>query len=307
MKLYNLRGLNMVFIVYENPLNIINSVYTDFYERYPKSCVYHLGYRIKTTELEMLQHPPLLSTGWLIICNSSISSKDLKLLDRNTSNVILIQCRSEIDVANAIEASVSVEYHVINNYHVNKRIVIQWIQGQTGCDYDSARYLYSRLGGNMRDIINNVSLLQFAPVFNKQSIKSYTQKSPKANVSDIVPFLLGMPRSGIHLKDVVQVLHKFYFAFPWLINELKKQITDYLLLFESISCGDLNLQNYVEYKDLSKSKRIRSMPLWQLKYIIQLFGQISVEHVYFIKLQLDKITQNRFGVIKLIYLLKIGG
>lgn len=298
----------MIFVIYENPANVINSAYTDFYDKYPKSCIYRLGGRASQQEFGMLQQAPLLMPGWLIICGPKIAVKSLQMLENGSAdNVILVQCSSKGELEDIIDRFDSIDYKVIDNYFIGSDVMIDWIQKQSKCDYDTAKHLYWRLGGNIRDIVSSVSMLSFMPVMSKYVVNQYTSKSLKAGVNDVVPFMLGIQRRGVNVEDIIKVVYRFRFGFSWLIQELRKQAEEYFKIFSAVCCGDLTINDYVEYRDTARSKRIRAMPYGKLKHVVLAFGDVSMEHVYYVRTQLGLINTDRFSIIKLIYLIRTGG
>lgn len=298
----------MIFVIYEKPANIVNSVYEKFYARYPDSCICRLGPRPSAQELDVLKYPPLLMPGWLVICPSRVSRAAVDALEScRASNVILVQCVTREEMFDTAERLDGTGFKTIDNHAVDKKAVVDWIAGQSGCDYDTAGFLYKRLGGNLQDIVMSMPLLRFMPEVNKGAVKAYIKKSARASVDDIVPYILGIQRKWVQKKDVVMVIYRFRYAFPWLVRELRRQADECLAVFRAVSSGDLDINNYIQYHDIAESREMRALSLAKLKFLVMSFGRVSMEHVYLVKTQLDGLPASRLGIVRLIYLLQIGG
>lgn len=298
----------MILVVWENPMNVIDSVLSYFYEKYPVSTRYYLGRVISSAEIAKLTIPPLLQLGWLIIAPTSIKPTALTALDSGRAkNVCIVMVKNRKELDKVTDAFDSITYKVIDNHIVSKDKSIDWISKELVCDYKVAKYLYNRVHGNIKDLVSAVQTIKPLPKHDKATIEKYAVKNFNAGVSDIVAYLLGISSPYVKKSDIIGTVYNFRYAFSWLLNELQQSVKDYLTVFSLLSSGELDIDSYPEQKKLLKSNRLRHTPDWILKRLILAYGTVSTEYVFWLQTELSNIPKTQFGVIKLLQLLQIGG
>ena len=298
----------MIFVVWEHPANVIDSLYTYFYEKFPKSTRFYAGKDLGSSDVEMLSRPPLLRAGWLILCDSLVKPSALKQINEaNPKNIILIRAHSKKDVEKIHEKYNGVEYKVLDNHILDKEKVITWIMSELLINKSNAEFLYKRANGNLNDIVIAVQNIKPLPDRNKSIISKFTVKNSRAYINDVVPFLLGAQNSFLDKKEIMQTIYKFRFAFSWMIKEIKKDIGVYAEVFNLISTHVLTVDNYMKVKNTVDSKAVRHLSDNKLRFIILLYGEVSYEHLLYVKSRIDCIGTGSFEIIKLIQLINIGG
>lgn len=297
----------MIYVLYENRFNVINPVLSEFYEKYPESTRIFYDDRANFFDFDKISTPPLLSSGWLIICNKKVSASLVrKMDDALSSNVIIVKATSSAELQQISINLEGVPYKLIDNYLIEKNTVIAWIHRNMTCERDVALYLYKRLHGRVSDIVLSVNMLQSISIVTKSDVNKYVQKSSRYSVNDLILFIVKDKKcAGMSYSSVVSVIHTFRYAMPWLLNTLIDGIDLYILVFNLISAGELSLHNYKEYKTITSNKNIGSLTDYRLHQIVSSYGSISTEYLLYLRQLICTVDGSVFSAYKLLNIFKM--
>ena len=80
----------MIFVVLENTIDEICSVAGEIKKRYPATAQIYVSKKTTQGSLSRYAHPPLITGGWVFLCDSRISSTMVQALSRlEGKNIIL--------------------------------------------------------------------------------------------------------------------------------------------------------------------------------------------------------------------------
>lgn len=299
----------MIFVVWEDANNCINSVISTVNSKFPKEARYFLGKKPQAAELELLTKPPFVFTGWLISANRKTKLSVLKQLNEcRSNNIILIRVDSQAQFDEQKERLTSTDAKFFDNHNVSKTQVLQWIKDELPCTDEIAKYLYNRVGGYMRELVFAVqNLKRSGKEISRKTIRELVDKNDTASMFDIAEYLIGVQHDRVKPNDVFSTLYKFRYAESWILETLTKELTLYKKVFDLVASCEMDITNYAAKVKLCEDKSIRDMPIWKLKRIILNYGKTSMERIVLIKSMLNDIGKSYFDIIKILQIVSIGG
>lgn len=295
----------MIYILLEQKNNIINPVEDDFVKKYHRSSVKRFGEEEPTKEdLELFEKPPLLNNEWLIIC----SWLDKKTAERFRAdrNVVLLKVTRRNQLTDVVDKLEGCEYRIIDNYQIDKEVMIHWVMYELHVDHPTAGYLYNRVLGHVGQLVDAVGKLKVFPVISKSLIRQNVEPYNTVNVFSMVQFLCGIS-SGITFHNVAKTLYYYRYAGKWLKNSLVQELQLYLEVFTAMDCGELDLTNFRQFIEVSHSKMIRECKPYRVQKIIECHRVVSTELIIYLILQIQSIPNGVAGIRCLLELFKAGG
>lgn len=294
----------MIYILIEQQGNVINSVEAEFITRFHKSSIVQFGdEKISESQCTRFSNPPIFDVGWLIIC-SQVSTKILKLL-RPDKNTILIKITRKSKLQATIEHLGDSQYSVIDNYHVDKQIVIDWVCGKLNVTKQLAVYLYNRAAGSLKDIESAVRVLSNLETVHRNDITNTVQKRNSVSISDLVEYMLGVSERA-NYNDIMQFIYDFRNASKWLKESIIKELQIYQLVYSMMDQGVLTLKNYLDVIQQSENKNLKNVSQYRMKRIISHHDYISLELVAY-SITLLNTYSNKNCLCGITNLLKVGG
>lgn len=294
----------MIYVLLEDSYNVINPVEPSLTKKFHSMSVKRIGETVSNVLIDTVSSPPLLDARWLIIVSSMKAVKSVSKLSPEM-NVIVIYARSIGDLESISDALGILEYRLINNLKIEPMTVRFWIEAKLKCEPRLSKYLYTRLGGQLRYLVPAVQQLEHIPDITMKVMRELTNKVDGVTVFDVVRYLLGLGKRSY--KDVAQWLYDFRSSGRWLKKSLISELEKYLEVFGYMVDGQLSLTNYREFKGVCDSKSIRDLKDWQLKVIIESHGVVSAEYVYYLLIQLRGMDTSQFSAVRIMNLVKMGG
>lgn len=288
----------------EDRYNVINPVEPAFLKKFHTPSVKRIVEGVSTQLLASIATPPLLDNNWLIIVDNARCLYAIKSLHPE-KNTLLVYARNNKDRETILEQLEDFDCKIIDNYKVDKNVIKVWIEQKLHCNWDTATYLYNRLGHRLSNIVTSVQQLENFPYVNRTIIKEYTEKLVSVSVYDVVAYVLGIGRRDY--SEIVQWLYNFRNSFRWVKKQLCAELELYLKVFEYMASGQLTIVNYKEFVKICGDKTIRECNAWKIKKIIEAHDVLSSEFIYYLLIQIDSINNYQSGVIQIMTLAKIGG
>lgn len=293
----------MIYVLLEQESNVINSVEQEFIKRYHKTSIKRFGREdLQKKELEMYAKPPLFNNEWLIVCSSVQRWLVNCYPDRNT---ILICVRRKGELQTVLSAISSMEYRFIDNYKVDKEVVLTWVEKELSVGSRLAARLYNRVSGNLREVVNAVTCLRAMPVITKSVIDSYVTETSGIQIWRLVQYLLGIS-NDLEFAEIAQMLSDYRYAVKWLRDSLVRELGIYLEVYRLMDCGEMGLQDYHVTKQ-DGSKELQTCSDYRLRKIIESHLVVSTDVVYFLYLYLQRVGVGVNGTSELLEIFKIGG
>lgn len=299
------RNESMICVLLEQEYNEMNSVEAEFISKFKSSSVKRLGNEKQNKmDLSIFDEPPLFDDAWLIIC----SSASKKLLDELSpdKNVILIKVTRKSALQNVLDRLDGFEYQFIDNYKIDKDVMKKWICEQLKVDEAIATYLYNRTGANTKAIAESVRLLSVLPEVTRAAVRDCIPKAHRVTIYSMVQYLLGIA-SRVEYSEIMQMLYDFRYASKWLQKSLLQELKVYAEVYNAMDSGELTLQNYREYRDLSNIKSIRGCADYRLRNLIESHNYVSSELVYYLIFRIKSLRRGPDFLAELIKLFEVGG
>ena len=299
----------MFVILLENSNNTVLSEVDTFTNHYPRSSIKRITRYTTLEELHSLANKPLLSIGWLIICqDTAIKNSYLKFLEGlDQSNLVLFRITSEqkcSELLSALKAD-KVQYRIINNYKLKEEKVIDYVCKNLSITKVDAKYLCTRSGYYLPEVVKNVQTLKVLPKITKPIIRKYTEDRRSIAVYDLVNYLIGIGGKTTY-EDCMQLVYEYRYGFEHLLKTTLAQITMYIKIYNLILDGELTLANCkIKKKDL-QDKEISNLHDFRLYKIVESFDKISYDYLILLQLKLQQISPKFYsGVFDFVALLKI--
>ena len=299
----------MFVILLENSNNTVLSEVDTFTNHYPRSSIKRITRYTTLEELHSLANKPLLSIGWLIICqDTAIKNSYLKFLEGlDQSNLVLFRITSEqkcSELLSALKAD-KVQYRIINNYKLKEEKVIDYVCKNLSITKVDAKYLCTRSGYYLPEVVKNVQTLKVLPRITKPIIRKYTEDRRSIAVYDLVNYLIGIGGKTTY-EDCMQLVYEYRYGFEHLLKTTLAQITMYIKIYNLILDGELTLANCkIKKKDL-QDKEISNLHDFRLYKIVESFDKISYDYLILLQLKLQQISPKFYsGVFDFVALLKI--
>lgn len=299
----------MIILLWEDANNCINSIVGSLSSKFPKDAQFYLSKRPEAAEIEKLTKPPFVFAGWLIYANAKTSVKILQQLDESRSkNIILLRVNNQRDFKDTEQRIAMLNYQSFDNHALEKTTILTWIQQELVCSEAIAKYIYNRTGGYLKNLIFAVQTLKRSnKEIDRKLIRSLVEKSQNASMMDIAEYLIGIENSYTDIKDIYSTLYKFRYAESWLLETLKKELSNYIKVYQLVSDCTLDISNYLTNSELLQDKQVRDLPKWKLKRIILNYGKASLERIILTTAMLNSFGSSNFDLIKLLQLVQVGG
>lgn len=297
----------LILLVYDN---VLFPFVDELYKTYVPSSRGSLDWNSKAADVvAMYGKSPLFNDGWLLECSNAVKPSSIGKLERvNPNNCLVYSTRSKEELNKLANKFSDFHVEVVDNHDVPREDVIVWIMKELKCAGSTADLVYTRAGGRLENIMAGVNTLSLLDHVRATDVRLYVEKSHKVFVSDIAKWILGITRPGVKREDLMQLVYDFRYAQSWLLQEINNQLSLYLKIFTLAADGTLTLKNYKEYKSITSDGKIRDLPEYSLLKILQCFGTVSLEYLYYVKEVCSSIAKNdRTGMYKLIQLIKLGG
>lgn len=299
----------MFIVLLENINNTILSEVDTFTKHYPRSSIKRITKYTTLEELHSLAHKPLLSIGWLIICqDTDLKNSYMKFLEGlDQSNLVLFRITSEQkcnSLLSALKAD-KVPYKVINNYKLKEEKVISYVYQNLNITKSDAKYLCTRSGYYLPEVVKNVQTLKVLPKITKPVIRKYTEDRRSIAVYELVNYLIGIDGKTTY-EDCMKLVYYYRYGFEHLLKTTLAQVTLYIKVYKLILDGELTLANYkIKKKDVA-DKEISSLHDFRLYKIIESFDKISYDYLILLQLKLKQISPKFYlGIFDFVTLLKL--
>lgn len=299
----------MILIVLENPYNYILSFVDKMEAKYPRSSVGYLGPRDKLSNVvAVFNKPPLFTSGWLIKCSPNVRENIIQKAEANGRNTVIIKVVSAKQRDDVFVKLKGIPFKYIDNYKPARSELITWIQEELHCSQSLAVLVLTRTHEDLRALMDAVSILSIVGNLDEATVKRFIKKERQPSIGNVVPYLLGIQSLGVTKKNVLKAIYNYKFATGWLLEFLVEQLDIYIRVFTQAIAGNLTLANYKKFKVTCDDKKITNLSDFQLKKILEAFGEVSLEYVLFLQGQLVGMNKNdKLSICKIVNLVKMGG
>lgn len=297
----------MVVLLYDN---LMVSMLDELNKKYKKSSRGRITGRERVSDLiAVYKKPPLFNDGWLLVCEKKPKLTLLERLEKEAPQNKIIVTANSVATLNelAIEYG-SVNPTIIDNHKVDHNQMVWWITSELGCDVFIAKAILKRTGGRIAETMRAVQTLSIVDVVSERDVYKYIKKVRNVSINDVVDWMLGVPRRGLVLSDIIYMIDDFRYAQSWLITTISKILNQYEHVFRAAMSGELTLINYKEFHENCSDKVIKKLSVFQVKRMLQRFGEVSLEYVVYLNEQVKKLSKrDRLDLYRLVQLVKLGG
>lgn len=280
--------------------NIINLFRDKLYEQYPRSSRLNLNSKTIDSIKPYLHSRPILTSNWLVEINYRLNVKTIKdILQLNNINLITVYSTEDMESKRDELATNGFKFTIFDNSKIDKQDLIDYISKELDINNDLAKFIYNRSKGYVKDIAIAVSIISTLPSIDKKVIREYTYGRSPVGLFAVVDSLLGI--SEFPMKKIVQVVYDYRYGFEFLLKFISKQLEDYLVIYNYIESGQLNLDNYREFNpDDSAYKKISSYVVLR---VIKLYSKVSKTLLYFLLNKIESINPSVYNIYELLMLL----
>lgn len=307
--------MNFILLDDDSPIgNFLDKVY----KKYPKSCRLYLNRNNFKENYHYLEERPILLNHYLVILAKNTNTK--QVIDAmKTDNLVILQAK-DLDMVKEYSVELDkakIPYRFLDNTKKKDVDVIGWVMQELPITKADAIYLCNRhivsarkvtsstYGTyNLRAVINSVNILRTLDKIDRKIIKTYTEKKLNGSINNIVDSLLGVSRLPKH--KVVAIIEQYKYGFDFLLNFIRKQLDDYLLVYTLIEEGEITYENYKQYQPSNGYEDYSKISEYKVKKILDAYCKVSFELLYFTKLRVELIPSKSSNIYELILLLKEG-
>lgn len=295
----------MIYVLLEQEYNVMNSIEDEFIRKFKKSSVRRFGNeRVAVQDLTEFKSVPLFDSCWLIICGPKMI-RNLQSLHPQR-NVILIKVTRKGQLASTVDALGSYRTEIIDNYKVDKEVVLAWIENELNISERLSKYLYNRVQGNLKSVVEGVRLLALLPKVTQASIRETVREHDGVSIYAIVQYMLGIG-DRVRYEHIVQMLYDFRYATSWLVSSILQELKIYSFVYDAMDAGELKLTNYREYMLSCSNKTIRDMSAFRMKKLVESHNCVSTELVYFLIFKIESLPSGNATLPEIVKLIKVGG
>lgn len=280
--------------------NIINLFRDKLYDQFPRSSRLNLNSKTVDEIKPYLNSRPILTSNWLVEINYRVSIKSIKdILQLQNINLITVYSNEDMEYKRDELATNGFKFTIFDNSKIAKEDLIEHISKSLDIDSDLAKYIYNRSKGYVKDIAIAISVLSTLPNIDRKIIREYTYGRSSLGLFSVIDSLLGV--SKFPIKSVVKVIYDYRYGFDFLLKFIIKQLEDYLVVYNYIEGGQLNLDNYKEFNpDDTAYKKISSYVVLK---VIKLYSRVSKALLYFLLNKIKSINPSPYCIYELLMLL----
>lgn len=290
----------MIILMVEKKDNIINLFRDKLYDQFPRSSRLNLNSKTVDVIKPYLNSRPILTSNWLVEINYRVSIKSIKdILQLQNINLITVYSNEDMEYKRDELSTNGFKFTIFDNSKIAKEDLIEHISKSLDIDSDLAKYIYNRSKGYVKDIAIAISVLSTLPNIDRKIIREYTYGRSSLGLFSIIDSLLGV--SKFPIKSVVKVIYDYRYGFDFLLKFIIKQLEDYLVVYNYIEGGQLNLDNYKEFNpDDTAYKKISSYVVLK---VIKLYSRVSKALLYFLLNKIKSINPSPYCIYELLMLL----
>lgn len=293
----------MIFVVLENTIDEICSVAGEIKKRYPATAQIYVNKKTTQGSLSRYAHPPLITGGWVFLCDSRISSTMVQALSRlEGKNIILFTPTNtaELLVVENMLQQANLPYKIVDNHKPSCDKVVKYIQQELpSATKEVAKYIYKRYGGYMPNIVVTVDSLKRFSSVTAYTVRKYGVARHEHTLYELADYLIGV-NTKLAYEDAVRVVYEYQFASQYLLKYLSNTVDVYVSVFNKLAAGAITVDEVV-----AGDKALSGLAPYKVQQIMDGYEIVSLEKLYYLKIRLDGIKQERFSLMRLIALLQL--
>lgn len=280
----------MIILVVENKYNSVNSFIDKYSSQYPKNAIVRVNN--KWSEFDMLKQPPLFSSGWLLVSSGKLSAKVAQRIDRQNTqaNTLLISIGSKVQLEELRKEYSDLDYKVVDNSVVSDDVAIKWVQDKLECTTEIAEEVVERANGRVRTLVEGTTNLSALKAITKSDVRKYVKKVNPRNADYVWEYVLGW--NDRKFSDVVNVVYDFRYGCRWLIDHTIHKLWQVYKVFNAMELQGMSLSNYIEFVKVTDDKELSKMSNYQIKRIMDRYGEVSIQYIYYMIVRLSSIPTN---------------
>ncbi len=295
----------MQVVLLESIYNSICSQMNVFYQKYPRASRIFLTKNSKPEEVSKCSHPPLINSGWLLVCSGIRSRRMLSALwALPPFNVVIYtaRTRAEANLLLQLLDGEGVAHTFIDHLNVPEKDVLDMLQRNLRVGQDMASVIYKRCRGNLRDVTN--VMYRLSALWRDVTLADVTACERPAKEFPIYKLSGHLLRQELDSQGALAVISQYRYAPEHLLDYLENCFGDYLYVFQLVHDGMLTAQNAQEVLRGGEFKKLKGMKLFTLQKTIEAYSSISVDYLYFLIHFNRTLPRNTVGLMKLAVLVR---
>lgn len=281
-------------------------------EVYPKNSQVILTDSNFHTVMKRISVQPIYTEGWMIVAYCRRVPEDILVKIGSGKNVVIYVVRSEED---GLELALTLDlnhllYSYLNDTVPSKEELFEYIKVNLKISDFMTNYLGNRANWRWEIIQSSVMALEGVKKITKKDICYFTPLHPSAGMDDVIEFLLGFKETKDE-ASIYSVVQRYSYSYKFLFEITTQKLDLIMWLYEQIEVGLLSHRNYKDFRK-AKIKEIRSFGKYsginnyRLSRVIESFGYISFERVYYYRSLCKKVYQESPSVLGFLNLMKVG-
>ena len=296
----------MFVVLLESKSTVICSKEPELLGKFRQSSIHRINKKTEIEDLERFEKPPLLDVGWLLICSFNVTDVCLKrMATLSERNIYYFRVNSKQACATLLERlkEFKIEYRFINNYKTPKEEVVKYVLDNLDVSLTDAEFLVEYSGNYLPLVAKNVNSLSLVGSVDKSTIRKFAESNSAVPLYELSNYLLG--NSKCSYSQIVSILENYKYAAKHVVDYLEKTFEGYVCVFKEISAGTLSMTNFKSFKRNTSIKTIKNYDDYQLQKIIESYGSISVEWLYYLYFTVKEMPRSRYSLYRILLLCKL--
>lgn len=277
----------MIVVLLENSIYSIDSLVGKIKSKFPKTSILEVNRSNRYDFLKLSHTVPLLTDGWVIIGNQSMSVEQMLPFCKDTNNLVILHTKpsKKNEVIESLDEH-GIKYNLVDNINVSKESLIAYTSTTLSLLEKDAKALCNRCNNYMPYVIEAVTLLQtLGRQVTRNDINTFIQKRTNITINSLFMHMIGYKVLDVSL--LATYLYDFKYAFKYVKTKLLEYVEDSIYVYSLIESGVLGSDNYSTFS-FDRTLNISEYVLKNL--VLHVHSEVSLEMLLLTKIKIQKCT-----------------
>lgn len=277
----------MIVVLLENSIYTIDSLIGKIKSKFPKTSILEVNKGNRYDLLKLSHTVPLLTDGWVIIGNQSMSVEQMLPFCKDTNNLVILHTKpvNKTTVMESLDEN-GIKYKLVDNVNVPKETLINYVCSTLKLQQKDAKALCNRCNNYMPYVLESVTLLQtLGRQVTRSDINMFIPQRTNITVNSLFLHMIGYKVLDISL--VANYLYDFRYAFKYVKTKLLEYLEDAIYVYSLIESGVLGSDNYSTFT-FDRTLVISEYVLKNL--VLHVHSEVSLEMLLLTKIKVQKCT-----------------
>lgn len=275
----------MIIVLLENKVYAIDSLIGRVRREFPDSSILEVNKNNRFDMLKLSNTTPLLTNGWVIICNERMNTQQCLPFCKNPNNLTILHTtpKNKSDVLNFL-AENKLEFSLVDNINVSKETLIDYVSSELKLTEKESKTLCNKCNNYLPYVLESVALLQtLGRQVTRNDILKFIDKRTTMSIVSLFNHVIGFKTLDSSL--VATYLYDFKYAFGYLKTKLLSYIDDAIYIYTLMDSGLLGPDNYKDYKF---DKKLTVSDYMVKNIILNIHRKVSFEILLLTKIKVSK-------------------